>query len=325
MSTKSEQIADDGEVIEVESPDVLGILAKAETDVQIATAKQYPRSVREFVREATEMATLDEEIAGECMYAIKRAGKIIEGPGARLAEILASAWGNCRAGARVIDIGDKFVTAQGVFADLQRNVIIQYEVQRRITDKHGRRYGDDMIGVTANAACSIALRNAVFKGIPKAFWKGVYSAARQAAIGNAETLSSKRDKMIAAFGKMGADADTICAFLEIKGIDDITLDHLALLRGVYTSVKDGEQSIDAAFDTKKPAPGKRVSKSKLNKPKEEKPPKGVVASINAELPRCETALDVEATRDLTLEQCTTDEEREYVREAAAKRMEEISM
>ena len=320
--SSNEKILDDGEI--VESPDVLGILAKAETDIQIATAKQYPRSLKDFKHEATEMVTLDEEIAGECMYALKRSGKVIEGPSARFAEIAASAWGNCRAGARVIDVGDKFVTAQGVFADLQRNVIIQYEVQRRITDRSGRRYGDDMIGVTSNAACSIALRNAILKGIPKAFWKGVYASARQAAIGNAETLSAKRGSMLTAFGKMGADNDAICAFLEVKGVEDITLDHLALLRGVYTSVKDGEISIDTALDTGKPAPGKKVSKSRLNEKAEQKPKGGVIESINAELPKCETPLDVQAARDLTLDQCTTEDEKEYVTHAAAERIKELT-
>lgn len=56
------------------------------------------------------------------------------------------------------------MTAQGVFHDLERNVAITYEVRRRIVDKNGRRYKPDMIGVTANAACSIALRNAILRG-----------------------------------------------------------------------------------------------------------------------------------------------------------------
>ncbi|MFN8826683.1 MAG: hypothetical protein ACK501_17070, partial [Planctomycetota bacterium] len=47
---------------------------------------------------------------------------------------------------------------------------------RRITGKNGRRYSSDMIGVTGNAACSIALRNAVFRGIPRAFWIDIYDA-----------------------------------------------------------------------------------------------------------------------------------------------------
>jgi hypothetical protein len=71
------------------------------------------------------------------------------------------------------------VTAQGVCHDLQSNTFIAYEVRRRITGKGDRKYSDDMIGVTGNAASSIALRNAILKIIPKVFWDGIYQAARQ--------------------------------------------------------------------------------------------------------------------------------------------------
>jgi hypothetical protein len=43
-------------------------------------------------------------------------------------------------------MGAEFVTAQGVFHDLERNVAITYEVQRRIVDKEGHRYSADMVG-----------------------------------------------------------------------------------------------------------------------------------------------------------------------------------
>ena len=69
----------------------LSVLSRAEIDVQITTAKRYPRSVTAFRREAEEMATLDEETAGSMFYVLPRAGKNIEGPSVRLAEIVGSA------------------------------------------------------------------------------------------------------------------------------------------------------------------------------------------------------------------------------------------
>lgn len=145
------------------------LLVKGEIDMQIATAHKYPRSITQFRRDVMDMVTISEAVAQECIYALPRDNKVIEGPSARFAEVVASAWGNSRAGARVVSDQGEFVTAQGVFHDLQKNVAITYEVQRRITGKGGKRYSADMIGVTANAACSIALRNAILKGVPKAF------------------------------------------------------------------------------------------------------------------------------------------------------------
>lgn len=252
------------------SSDALMALSSAEIDTQIRTAKAYPRSIKMFVREATEMVTLTEEIATECMYALKRQGKTIEGPSARFAEVICSAWGNCRAGARQIAEDDRFVTAQGAFLDLQRNVAITYEVKRRITDKHGHKYSDDMVGVTSNAASSISLRNAVLKGIPKAFWKPIYDAARKTAVGDAETLVDRRSKMLAYFQKMGVTELQIITTLEVAGVEDINLDQLAVLKGIATAIKDGDTTVDQAFAPAEPVAGSRVKKSDLG---EKLPPK----------------------------------------------------
>jgi hypothetical protein len=255
-------------VAEVVDTTTLSAITQAEIDSQIATAKRYPRSIRRFMDEATEMVTLSEEIAGECMYALPRGGKTIEGPSARFAEIVASSWGNCRAGARIVSEEEKFIVAQGVFHDLERNVAITYEVKRRITDKYGNRYNDDMVGTTGNAACSISLRNAVLKGVPKAFWKSLYDEARKCAIGDVKTLPNKRATMLAAFAKMGVTEDMVLSSMEAKGIEDIGLDELATLRGLFQAIKDGDTTVEQAFQS---APqGGKVKDSGLNSKLKEK-------------------------------------------------------
>lgn len=226
---------------------MIALLNKSEIDQQIATAHRFPRSLKRFRDEALQMVTLDESIAEECIYALPRDGKVIEGPSARFAEIIASAWGNCRAGARVVDDRGEFVTAQGVFHDLERNVAITYEVQRRITNKRGQRFSADMIGVTANAACSIALRNAILKGVPKAFWSQMEDAARQVIKGDFKTLANRRAAAIQKFQHYGISEAQICARLEVAGVEDIGLDHLVILRGLLTAIKEGDTTPEQAF------------------------------------------------------------------------------
>lgn len=243
--------------IEIVGNDMLAVLNKSDIEQQVTTAHKYPRSIKKFRDEALTMATLTERIAGECMYALPRKEngrtKMIEGPSARMAEIVASAWGNCRAGARIVAEDGQFVTAQGVFHDLERNVAITYEVRRRITNKEGKTFSADMISTTANAACSIALRNAVFKGIPKAFWADIYDAARQTSIGDVKTLSAKRDDAMAYFKKLGITSEQVCTLLEVPSIDDIGMEELATLKGLATSIKDGEVTVDQAFSAKETA------------------------------------------------------------------------
>ena len=276
------------EVQQQEGVSTLAALNKSEIDTQIATAKAYPRSIKKFLNEARQMVSLTEEIAGECTYMLPRGGKKIMGPSARFAEIVASAWGNCRAGARIVEEHERFVVAQGVFNDVQRNVVITYEVRRRITDKFGNRYNDDMIGVTANAACSVAMRNAVLKGIPKAFWKALHDEAMHTAKGDIKTLSSRRDAMLAAFVQLGAKESEVLALVNAEGKEDITLDHLLELRSIYTAVKDGDTTIEQLLDRAEPNRSK-VNRSDLNdlldeqkKPKKSDTPEGNPASMTPE-------------------------------------------
>lgn len=242
----------------VASAGTIALLNESEINQQIATAHKYPRSLKRFRDEVLQMVTLNESIAGECVYALPRkekdkatgqwVTKTIEGPSARFAEIVASAWGNSRAGARVVSDDGDFVTAQGVMHDLERNLAITFEVQRRIVDSNGRRYKLDMIGVTANAASSIALRNAILKVVPKAFWADLYQAARETIMGDFKTLANRRSDALKEFQKFGVQPGAVYAKLGIAGIEDVTLEHLLTLRGLLTALRDGDTTPEQAFD-----------------------------------------------------------------------------
>lgn len=266
----------EAEVITAESG-TLALLNKSEIDMQIATAHKYPRSVVNFRRRVFEMVTLSEQIAAECIYAVPRDGKMIEGPSARFAEVVASAWGNSRAGARVVSDQGEFVTAQGVFHDLEANVAITYEVQRRIVDKHGRRFKPDMIGVTANAACSIALRNAILKGVPKAFWSEMYDGARKTAMGDVKTLPTRRAEALDALLRYGITPEQVYAKLGVAGKEDLGLEELATLRFTLTALKEGDTTPEQAFAPDAPENGSvkpQVSMPKAKAPADPAPPAG---------------------------------------------------
>jgi len=235
----------------------LAVISMAEIDQAVATAKKFPRSIKGFLNEARELVTLNEEVAEDCIFAIPRGKerdpasgkmvqKFIEGPSVRFAEILASAWGNARCGSRPMGEERGHITAQGVFHDLEKNVTTITEVRRRITGTNGR-FNEDMIGVTVNAACSIARRNAALQGIPKALWSTLYKDAKECAIGNAKTLVKKRTEMMQYFQKMQVAQETILEFLGVQGVEDIGLDELTLLRGIATAIKEGTVTIEKAF------------------------------------------------------------------------------
>src|SRR6185369_6821226 len=212
-------------------PSAAGALNKSEVEAQLDAAHKYRRSVRQFMNDAITLATLDVEIAESCLYSLPRGGKTIDGPSVRLAEICASAYGNLHIGARVVGVEEKEVVAQGVCWDLEKNIRVTIESRRRITNRQGRRYDDDMITVTGNAAASIGLRNAIFRVIPRAYVNQVYRKAREVAVGTASTLAARRQTVMERLVKMGAMPDRILAKIGKPSVDDITLDDIAVLIG----------------------------------------------------------------------------------------------
>jgi hypothetical protein len=237
---------------EIVAPSALEAQTRAEYDVAVVTAHRFPRSLTKFRQRAEDMALIDADVAASCFYRLSRSGKAIEGPSVRLAEIVANAYGNLKFAARITEITDTEVVAQGIAHDLENNVSTSTEVRRRITDKHGRRYGEDMILTTCNAACSLALRNAIFKCVPFALAKPIYEKAKAAAVGDVKTLGERRTKALAAFAALGIDNKRVFARFKVVGIEEITLAHVEELLGLHTSIKDGEADADAEFPEIKP-------------------------------------------------------------------------
>lgn len=235
------------EIVEQEVAPTLPMKAGGTVDVQVATARAFPRSVAKFIQSATEMATMSQEIAMSCVYAIPRDGEMIEGPSARLAEIVASAWGNLRIQAGASEHDDRYITARGEAWDVQQNVAIGFEVKRRITNRQGKTFSDDMIATTGNAAASIALRNAVLKAVPSPFWRPIYLQCRKVIAGDARTFGARRDEALKQFGVIGVTEQRLCASLGLKGKADITLEHMATLAGILNALKEGETTVEEAF------------------------------------------------------------------------------
>lgn len=254
--------------VQVITGSALETLTRSEIDVQIATAKKYPRgNLAQIKQRIRDLALMDAETAEACVYKLPpRAGgdgKPIEGPSIRLAEIVASCWGNLRQGSRVIDVGAKTLTAQGVCHDLESNVAIAKECRRGITTKHGKTYGNDMINMTANAACSIALRNAVFSVVPFAMVKPIVEECRRFAVdeeqrrqeeakqerqkGRGGSQVDTRKVALAAFVKAGAKEAEVFRVLGVSSIDDMTAEHVVNLRTLFQAIRDGATTMDEAM------------------------------------------------------------------------------
>lgn len=250
MSTTDIQQGD----IQMVAPEALSLITKAEIDMQISTAKAFPRSLKNFIDKAITMVSLSEDVAESCIYSLPRSGKTLEGPSVRLAEIVTASYGNIRSGARVIADDGKTITAQGICHDLETNNSVTVEVKRRVTNKQGIRFNDDMIVVAGNAACAIAYRNAVLKIVPAALITPIYNSAKEIIKGTVATLPTKRKQALEFFKSKGVKDEQICESLDIKRIEDIDIEKLFTLRTMATALKNSESTVEEMFSKKeKPA------------------------------------------------------------------------
>ena len=236
------QVSQDQSIIQVDA------VERANVDSQVATAKQYPRDISRSVNNSIAMATMDYATAQSCGYALPRGGKPITGPSVHLAKLIVSNWGNMRAEAKVVQITDKQVISRGTCWDLENNVATAFEVRRSIVGKNGKRFSDDMITVTGNAANSIAYRNAVFSVIPKAITDKVYQAAQHFITGDLsddEKLVARRKKCIDFFkDEYGITENEVVMLCGKQTVNQIKADQIALLLGITQSLKDGDTTVE---------------------------------------------------------------------------------
>lgn len=237
---------------------------RANVDSQVATAKQYPRDLKRAISNSIVMATMDVQTAQSMSYALPRGGKPITGPSVHLAKLIVSNWGNIRAEAKVVAVTDKQVVSRGTCWDLENNVATSFEVRRSILNKFGKRFTDDMITVTGNAANSIAYRNAVFAVIPKAVVDQVYNAAQRKVTGDLSTedkLLARRKKCIDFFrDEYNLSEAEVVALCGKQTVNQIKADEIQLLLGIAQSLDDGDTTIEEIMAPYR----KKEAKSRIN-------------------------------------------------------------
>lgn len=221
---------------------------RAQIDVQITTAKRYPRNLQRSIDNSIAIVTLDKDIAESCGYSLPRGNKKIQGPSVHLARIMAAQYGNFRAECRVTQITDKHTISQGIAFDLENNYAVKVEVMRKITDKNGNRFNEDMITVTGNAANAISFRNAVFNVIGMNVVDIVYKAAMKAIKTGIKDLSKERNATFVTFkDEFGVDKAAILTVLKLKRVNEISEDNIVTLRGLYQALKSGDTTVEEIF------------------------------------------------------------------------------
>lgn len=276
--------------LEVVQPSVMEATERAAIDVQISTAKRYPRSLQLFKQRAIDMATIDDETAESCLYRRPVGMKdgqaqFAEGMSVRMAEIVGASYGNLRVRAFIVEQTERFVRACGQAIDLESNFASSSEVVEPTVKRDGRPYDERMRVVIAKAALAKARRDATFQVVPKALARPVETAVRNLLMGTTEALDKRRAKVFSWVQKLGIDSKRVWAALGIKGEAELGAEQLETLTGIRTALKDGETTLDEAFPDPKSLEAKKGLGDVIGKPGDApKPPVGKDSKAEANAP-----------------------------------------
>ena len=235
----------------LEEQTLAGELSRVEIDQSIATAHRFPRRLDVVMRKVEELALYNEAAAENSMYALPpRDGKVLVGPSIGFANIVASSWGNCRVGSRIIgvDLTRKVIIAEGVFHDLESNVMTIRPVNRQIVSSKGMMYPTHLQITTGMAAASIAVRNATLHGVPRAVWFPAWERALYIVRGTEATLPQRRAKALSALQEHGIDPKKLFMFLGVRNESEIGVEHMPTLRGMYAQLRDGSITAEEMLD-----------------------------------------------------------------------------
>lgn len=248
-SSKSDHNSSENATLEVLPPNAIEAMSRGEIDCQIATAHKFPRSLDRFNKRAEGMATMDIETAESCLYCRPvGGGKNAEGMSVRMAEIVGACYGNLRVSAMLVEQTDRFVRARGMAHDLETNFASSSEVIESTVKKDGTPYDERMRIVIAKSALAKARRDATFQVVPRALARPIERAVQN--LLNDEkvmTFNERRDAAVRWMESRKLEPKRVWSVLGVNGPADLQVEHLEMLTGLKTAIKDGEITIEEAF------------------------------------------------------------------------------
>jgi hypothetical protein len=250
-------------------------------NMQVTTAKKFPRPSLAKLGKDIEEDLADPEIAALCWYnrhvGTDKDGKKVfaEGASIRLAEIVASHWGNLTIQVSADERSDgKGIMARCRIYDAERNVAIEIPAFRAFTSTKEQNRQN-----TYNSAVSFAFRGGVFKIVPKAMaerlWRKAKEITHQEVAPKGQKAPSRAviEKMVATWATKGVGSDELCKYVGKAAVTELTAEDVTVLRGLWTGVVDGEVTVNEAFE-RAPAPAKPVGVVRSTPPVSAAPPAG---------------------------------------------------
>lgn len=227
--------------------------AIAEVQGKLVMARRFPRDTALAAARAID-ACKRPSLAEAGLYGYTRGGGKVEGPSIRLAEELARVWGNLEYGLRELSRKDGFSEMEAFAWDLETNVrSVQNFTVRHLRDKKGGAQAlhdeRDIYEITANMG-SRRVRARILAILPPDLTDAAVAQVRKTLRDGSELpLADRINGMVRYLSGFGVTTAMLASYLG-HPIDQTTPDELVDLKGVATSLKDGQSKVADHFGPK---------------------------------------------------------------------------
>lgn len=237
---------------------------------QILIAKRFPRDV-DLSLQKIERACSRTRLASLAIYQYQRGGTDITGPSIRLAEAVASAWGNVKYGFDVMESNAISNKVRAYAYDMESNVQAEriFSVSNMRVTRIGQHQMTDPRDIYENIAnnASRRIRACILEIIPADVIEYAMECCDKTIRQNIKITPESLDKLCAAFAEYGVTKIQIEAKIQ-RNLSSIGTAQYIQLRNIYTSLKDGIAKSEDFFPSLEEAKAEREGKTAQPQPQE---------------------------------------------------------
>lgn len=237
---------------------------------QILIAKRFPRDV-DISLQKIERACSRTRLASLAIYQYQRGGTDITGPSIRLAEAVASSWGNVKYGFDVMESNTLSNKVRAYAYDMESNVQAEriFSVSNMRVTRIGQHQMTDPRDIYENIAnnASRRIRACILEIIPADVIEYAMECCDKTIKQNVKITPENLDKLCAAFAEYGVTKIQIEAKIQ-RNLSSIGTAQYIQLRNIYTSLKDGIAKSEDFFPSLEEAKAEREGKTAQPQPQE---------------------------------------------------------
>lgn len=217
----------------------------------VEAAKAFPRNEMQAFA-ALDRAVCRPGLAEKAVYRFPRGGQDVSGPTVVLAREAARCWGNIIHALKIVQETDDRVHLQGVAHDLETNTRAVHEDKfAKLIQRKNKRTGETLwvqpderdLRELINRRGALLVRNAILEVLPRDLIEDAversYQTMREDSMDRLKKGRKDATKeVVRAFERFHVDVAMLEEFLG-HGLDTMDADELSTLRGIYTSLRDG--------------------------------------------------------------------------------------